>query len=350
MLRALGLGDLLTALPALRGLADAFGGHRRVLVAPAALWPLARWSGAVDELADLDLKTAGSWPVSPPAALRGADLAVNLHGRGPESTHLLLAGRPRRLAAFRCPELPETAAWPAWNESEHEVDRWCRLVAAAGATPDPRRLELAVPAGGPADAPDDAAREAARGATLLHPGAASSARRWPAERWAAVARAERLAGRRVVVTGSARERPLVEAVARDAGLPAAAVLAGRLGLTGLARAVAVAARVVCGDTGVGHLATAVGTPSVLLFGPTPPSRWGPPADRPWHRVLWAGSVGDPHADTPHPGLLRIGVADVVGTLAALDGAAPDGAAPDDPTAVAGPRWAAPRLPEDAGRC
>jgi ADP-heptose:LPS heptosyltransferase len=93
------------------------------------------------------------------------------------------------------------------------------------------------------------------------------------------------------------------------------VLAGRTDLMGLAAAVAAAGRVVCGDTGVAHLATALGRPSVVLFGPTPPSAWGPPPDRPRHRVLWAGRVGDPHAAEPDPGLLEIGVDDV---LAALD--------------------------------
>src|SRR6202011_5490147 len=49
VLRALGLGDFLTILPALRGLSEAFPGHRRILAAPARLEPLARHSGAVDE-------------------------------------------------------------------------------------------------------------------------------------------------------------------------------------------------------------------------------------------------------------------------------------------------------------
>ena len=56
---------------------------------------------------------------------------------------------------------------------------------------------------------------------------------------------------------------------------------------------------------VAHLATAYGTPSVLLFGPTAPSRWGPPADGP-HEVLWCGDgTGDPWGDEPDPALLRI---------------------------------------------
>lgn len=74
----------------------------------------------------------------------------------------------------------------------------------------------------------------------------------------------------------------------------------------------------CGDTGVAHLATALGRPSVVLFGPTPPSAWGPPPGRHRHRVLWAGRAGDPRAAVPDPGLLDIAVADVLAALVALE--------------------------------
>ena len=80
------------------------------------------------------------------------------------------------------------------------------------------------------------------GATIVHPGAASGARRWPAERFAAVASAELEAGRDVVVTGSAAERELAAAVA-GAGVT---VLAGETDLLGLAATIARAGRVVCG--------------------------------------------------------------------------------------------------------
>ncbi|MDP9388463.1 MAG: glycosyltransferase family 9 protein, partial [Actinomycetota bacterium] len=94
------------------------------------------------------------------------------------------------------------------------------------------------------------------------------------------------------------------------------VLAGRTDLLGLAAVVAAAGRVVSGDTGVAHLASAFGTPSVILFGPVPPSRWGPPPSGP-HRALWAGTVGDPHAPRRDPGLLRLHVDDVLAALADL---------------------------------
>ena len=304
VLRALGLGDLLTVLPALRALHDGFPDHELALATSGWLEPLVRHSGTVNAVLP-------ARPFEPlPFHAAGADVAVNLHGRGPESHRQLLAAAPRRLLAFAHADVPESAGGPPHREDEHEVERWCRLLRHCGLAADPARLELAPPA---VSLPAEAA-----GATLIHPGAASGARRWPGERFAAVARAERAAGRHVVITGGRDEIELAHSVAARAGLTPSAVWAGRTNLLELAGLVAQAARVVCGDTGVGHLATALGTPSVLLFGPTPPSRWGPPPGRPKHRALWAGRPGDPHAAEPADGLLAIGVEDVLAALADLD--------------------------------
>ncbi|MEW6636414.1 MAG: glycosyltransferase family 9 protein [Actinomycetota bacterium] len=307
ILRALGLGDLLTAVPALRALARAFPDHRRVLAAPAYLAPLAALTGAVDEVAD----TCPLAPLDP--SLHGAEVAVNLHGKGPQSHRVLLGARPGRLLAFRNPEVPGSAGGPPWEPREHEVRRWCRMLEHYGIAADPEDLEISSPA--------KAAPEEVIGATLIHPGAASPARRWPPGCWAAVARAEREAGRRVVVTGGPEERNLAREVARRAGLPADAVYAGRTGLLELAALVAAAGRIACGDTGVAHLATALRTPSVVLFGPTPPAEWGPP-ERPWHRALWTGRRGNPHGVNPDPGLLEVSAKDVIRALADLPASGP----------------------------
>ena len=304
-LRPLGLGDLLTAVPALRALADAFPSHRRVLAAPAALEPLVAMTGAMDQVVPTEpLVELGS-------SLRDADLADDLHGRGPASHRVLLAGRPRRLIAFANPAVPQSAGYPEWRDDEHEVSRWCRMLRESGVPADPRRLDLGPPTG---PVPDGVA-----GATLVHPGAAFTARRWPPERWSAVARAVVDAGSRVVITGGPGEEDLAMRVARRAGLTGAAVHAGG-DLAQLARLVVAAARVVCTDTGVAHLATALGTPSVVLFGPTSPRLWGPPPDRPWHRVLWRGTTGDPRGATPDAGLLALGVGEVIDALDDLPGA------------------------------
>jgi ADP-heptose:LPS heptosyltransferase len=304
VLRALGLGDLLTALPALRALADAFPRHPRLLATPSVLAPLAKASGAVDEVVPAD---GLAEPLS--RLLHGAGLAVNLHGRGPESHNLLLDTGPRRLVAFAHPAVPASSQGPRWRPDEHEVARWCRLLEESGIAADPTRLDLELP---PGPVPHGVA-----GATLVHPGAASPSRRWPAERFAEVVRFELGQGRRVIVTGGPDEADLAHEVAGKAGLPGGAVHAGQGGVLTIARLVDAADRVVCGDTGIAHLATALRTPSVVLFGPTSPVLWGPPPDRHWHRALWAGTSGDPHGELPDPGLLAIGVDQVTAALADL---------------------------------
>jgi ADP-heptose:LPS heptosyltransferase len=158
--------------------------------------------------------------------------------------------------------------------------------------------------------------------TVIHPGAADGARRWPPERFAAVALAEKCGGRRVAVTGSADERSLTRRVVAQAGLTPASNLAGTLDVIGLSRLVARAGVVVCGDTGLAHLATATATPSVVLFGPVDPARWGPPpVDR--HRPLWAGRCGDPHGALPFEGLLALEVREVLHAIDEARAATPE---------------------------
>ncbi|MEH0827534.1 MULTISPECIES: glycosyltransferase family 9 protein [unclassified Micromonospora] len=268
VLRALGVGDLATAVPALRALRAAYPDRELALAAPAWLGPLVDLIGGVDRLLPTDGLGPPPWPPPP--------VAVNLHGRGPGS-HRMLAGAGR-LLAFRCPEAGHPDG-PRWRAGEHEVHRWCRLLAWYGIPADPGDLALRRPAAGRAPA----------GVTVVHPGSKIPEKRWPAARFAALARALAERGHRVVVTGSADERELARRVAGAAGLPGATVLAGRTDLGELAALVAGARLVVSGDTGVGHLATAYATPSVLLFGPVPPAEWGPPPDRPRHRVLFAGA-------------------------------------------------------------
>ena len=283
VLRALGMGDLLVSVPALRALRAAFPGARITLAAPAGLRELVQLTGAVDEV----LPTGGlgelHWRHEPPP------VAVNLHGSGPQSIADLRATRPARLLTHAHHDYPAIDG-PRWRTDVHEVRRWCDLLGYYGIPADPRDLALARPHV-PSPAP---------GAVVLHPGAAYGARRWPVERYAKVAGALEKQGHRVVVTGNAGERELAEAVGGE-------VLAGRTGVPELAALIADAALVLCGDTGVGHLATAYGTPSVLVFGPVPPWRWGPPpgtAHR--HAVLWSGQEGPAFSDEPDPGLLRIG--------------------------------------------
>ena len=301
VLRALGLGDLLAGVPALRGIRRAFPGHRVVLALPPGLTEPALATGAIDSVLPAEAPGRGvpslaHWPGPPP------DVAVDLHGNGPESRDALAALHPGRLLAHALPDGPP---WPA---RLNERDRWCRLLTAYGIDADPTDLRLPRP-----DTPSPAP-----GAIVLHPGAGAPSRCWPVERYAAVAGALRARGRRVVVTGGADEGDLVARLAKLADLPDADVFAGGLPYDRLSALAAAARAVVSGDTGIAHLAVAHAVPSVTLFGPVPPSRWGPP-DHPRHRALWhPGPDGDPHGHETDPALLRIGTDDVLAALDALD--------------------------------
>lgn len=304
VLRALGLGDLLAGVPALRALRRAFPGHDLVLAAPAGLAPVAEATGAVDRL--LPASAPGravprtlDWTGPPP------DVAVDLHGNGPPSHRLLQDLRPQRLLAFAHPGTPEIEG-PPWDAEEHERDRWCRLLRSYGIDADPADLLL----------PRPRTASPAPGAVVLHPGAGSPARRWPVDRYAAVAAVLRERGTRVVVTGGADEGDLVARLAEQTGLPDTDVFAGGIPFDRLSALVAGARAVVSGDTGIAHLAVAHATPTVTLFGPVPPSRWGPPP-HPRHITLWHGPEGDPHGERPDPALLRITPAEVLRALGGL---------------------------------
>ncbi|MGW7463604.1 glycosyltransferase family 9 protein [Streptomyces xantholiticus] len=308
VLRALGLGDLLTGVPALRALRRGLPGHDIVLAAPARLATAAAATGLVDRLLP-----AFAPRRAVPAALAWAgpspDLAVDLHGNGPESRRPLARLCPRRLYAYSQPDAP------AWQDDEHERERWCRLLGAYGLSADATDLAVPTPAT-PSPAP---------GAVVLHPGADAPARCWPAERFADVARELSRAGHRVVVTAGAAEGRLAASVADRAGLGQDAVLGGTRGdvpFDVLMALVAQARCVVVGDTGLAHLATALGTPSVTLFGPVAPRLWGPPP-RPYHRVLWHPDPddlprpGDAHGERPDERLLRITVDEVLDAVRTL---------------------------------
>lgn len=315
VLRALGLGDTLAGVPALRGAERAWPGARLWFAGPAGPGEWLRSLGIVDDV----IPTRG---LDAPIAWQGSGhVALDLHGCGPQSHRLLTATRPAQLVAFDAPGFewspPGGSPWhgPPWHRDEHEVERWCRLLRSAGGDCGPEDLRLDVGPFTPRP------RE-----VLLHPGAAAGSRRWPAERWAAVAAALADDGWDVTLTGGNGERGLCEQiVASVAGAGTGtgmrvSNLAGQLDVPGLARRVRGARLLICGDTGVAHVGTAVGTPSVLLFGPTPPSHWGPAIDRDRHLVLWHGTSGyrgDPHGTDVDPALDRISAGEVLAAVGEL---------------------------------
>ena len=113
----------------------------------------------------------------------------------------------------------------------------------------------------------------------MHPGAGKEPNRWPAEHFGEVARTLRARGHRVVLAAGPRERALL--VRADAGAGTVLPRLPALPVHALAGALADADFALVNDTGVMHLAAAVGTPVLALFGPTDPAIWCPAAPRVW---------------------------------------------------------------------
>jgi ADP-heptose:LPS heptosyltransferase len=291
-------GDVLLAGPAIRAVAA--GGCRAVLLAGPRGREAAGLLPGVDEV----LQWRCPWIAPDPRAVcRGDVLAVadaisrldasqaviltSFH-QDPLPTALLLrmAGVPHITAAsedYPGSLLDVRHRLPA--AGLHEVERMLSVAAAAGfPPPDDRRLRLRSPlpdvsAGASALAPGS---DGSRGYVVVHPGASVPARAPLPERCAEYVTALADDGWRVVVTGSAGERPLTAFVAGTSALD----LGGRTSLAVLAAVLANAAAVVTGNTGPAHLAAAAGTPVVSLYAPTVSlERW-----RPWgvpHVVLGA---------------------------------------------------------------
>lgn len=295
VLRALMLGDLLCATPALRALRAGLPQARITLVGLPWARELVSRLASVDEFVELP-----GWPGLPErtaapraeqlaflAAMRARrwHLAVQMHGSGAVVNPLLAAFGARLNAGFAAPGAPRPGAdrrrFIAWPEQGRETGRLLALTDALGLRRAGDALDFPLR---PGDHERAAALLGPGRWVLVHAGAQLPSRRWPAERFAAVADGLAAGGWRVALTGTEGERALVAAVAAAMRHPALE-LAGRSDLWTLGALVARAALVVCNDTGLSHVAAALGTPSVVVASGSDVARWAP-ADARRHRVLW----------------------------------------------------------------
>ncbi|MBI5521926.1 MAG: lipopolysaccharide heptosyltransferase I [Desulfarculus sp.] len=192
-------------------------------------------------------------------------------------------GRGRRKIGFSGGKEP-LAAWalterlPAYDPQRHALERYLDLLGPLGLErPAPPRfgLEPQAPALAKAEALL-AGRRPGRQLVVLHPVAKWESKLWPVAHWARLARLLHQAGLDLVLSGSAADRGVTQAMAGQAGLAEGLWdLAGAVSLKELAAVLSLADLTVATDTGVMHLAAALGRPVVALFGPTSPGRTGP---------------------------------------------------------------------------
>jgi len=283
IIRTSALGDVVHALPVLTALRRHFPQARIGWVVEAAMAPLLAGHPDIDELFVVRLRDWRRRPLAAAtlrelrafrAALRrfAPDVALDLMGNHKGGALAALSGARRRIgAARRARREPSSTLWI--NESVlprgvHAVDRGLALLDALGLPPEPADFggERLLPAARLEPPPEPFA--------LLHPGAAWANKRYPQERWGEAARRLReatgLPTRIAVAPGEEALAAAVEAAAAGAAAPAPAPDLPTL--VALARA----ARLFLGaDTGPTHLAHALGTPVVMVMGPTHPERHGP---------------------------------------------------------------------------
>ncbi len=272
------LGDTVMAVPTLRALREAYPDGRAALAGPWA--PLLAGQGLADTLVTYPRAWLGRLRMADAVGALGADVALVL----PNSFEAALAARywgARRRVGFatggRRRLLTDPVALPF--PRRHQIDEYLSLLAPLGVPAADATPRLSPPE------PQSEARRAARalldevGATAgaplvgVHLGAAFGASKiWPAEHVAAFCAEVGGAGAVSVLLGTTADRPRAAEVMRPAPVPS---LVGRDRPEMLTALLAELDVLVCGDTGVGHLAAALGIPVVALFGPTDPRLTAP---------------------------------------------------------------------------
>ncbi|MEX1158959.1 MAG: glycosyltransferase family 9 protein [Thermomicrobiales bacterium] len=298
------LGDILLSQPAVRHLREIHPDSRLIAV-------VGPWSREIATIA---------WPVDAVVTVAFPGF-TRAPAASPIAPYRQLKREARRIRALRAKSayiLRPDAWWAAWLASMSVPDVVCsdeprtrRFATRVVTVPDHehaalRALRIAAGAGGqditaassrrlclPESA--DAAREAnrlrnERGVAgrylVIHPGSGTFVKEWPAARWKAVADAFAREDLRVILTGSPAEAEMCHDIA--SANPNCQSLAGQTSIPVLIELMRGAAAALGPDSGPLHLAVAAGTPTVHVFGPSGPRRYGPWGDPARHRVVSAG--------------------------------------------------------------
>lgn len=286
------LGDVLLTAPLARALRQALPGAEITLLASpggAAAAPLLPWYDRIETLRAVWQDLGGRLPLDPARELAlverlragryDAALICTSFSQTPwpAAYATYLAGIPVRAAiAVDFGGSVLSHAVPPPPGGTHQAERNLHLVESLGLPVSDRRLAVAVP-------PESGQRAtrwlreagiADGEAVAIVPGASCEARRWPASRYAAVARGLAAGGREVVILGTEKEREAADVIA--GACPSALSLAGRTSFPEFAALIERAAVVVCGNSAALHLADALGRPVVALYSGTDlESEWAP---------------------------------------------------------------------------
>lgn len=222
------------------------------------------------------------------------DLALIFHGNEPQASPMAYLSCARFII-----KLPSTSEYRfllsnrepvlTWNDFRHGIDQRLKVAELAGApAASPRMVLPLTPEGERATDGFLAENGIAADAALVgfQVGASTVSRMWLADRFVELGKRllATFPGIRIILTGSPQEQKYCQAIAARIG-PDAVVSAGQIALEYLPSLVARFKTLVTGDTGIMHLAVAVGTPVVALFAASDARRSGPSQDPEKHTVI-----------------------------------------------------------------
>jgi lipopolysaccharide heptosyltransferase I len=293
VIRLSSIGDIVHALPAVAALGESFPESEIVWAVEkryAGILEVNRPVRRVLELDTLGWRTRWTSPrtaeevVRNLVRLRGLDpdVTVDFQGLLKSAALARISGSPRRVG-FEERWLREPAAAAFYTERvsaqgrRHVVEENFALVERLGARTVPRcRWQFPLPRSVEAEqrVNERLAALGARKFLVINPGGGWTSKRWPPERYAELVRKlEEQDGHQVLITGSPAEEPMIGGILERAQVRRAAFF--RSTLVEFMALVRRASLWVGGDTGPLHLAAAIGTPIVAIYGPTNPARNGP---------------------------------------------------------------------------
>lgn len=306
--RALKLGDMLCAVPALRALRRFLPSAKITLAGlPWAARFAARFGAYVDEFIPFPGHPGLPEQHGDPfrfrkfrqeMRVRSFGLAVQMHGSGAITNEIVMSLGGRISTGFHPPEQasPDPEWFAPYPANLPEVERNLALLAYLGVPSLGSDLEFPILHEDERELALSGLSGTVRAGTYvcIHPGASRRDKCWPVEEFAAVSQALRKKGMTVVVTGDRGEADLARSICGALKGKCIDAASHNLGLGALALLIRGSRLLVCNDTGVSHLAAALRVPSIVIFGQADPLRWAP-LDRAFHRPL-GGSGLPPSVD------------------------------------------------------
>lgn len=295
--RTLQLGDMLCAIPAIRALRNAYPQAEITLLGlPWAKMLVERFPEYLDHFMHFPgYPGLPEQPFSPAAFIhflkeaqsRNFDLVLQMQGNGSLVNPMVELLGAKHTAGFRLPHdyAPDNGLFLPYPEGIHEAERYLKLMQHLGLEANDSRLEF------PIFLKDKKDLQAAGFAlpngsyVCVHPGSRGTWRQWPVEHFAALADACAEKGLSVVLTGTADEMPIVEAVAEKM-VYEPIIAAGKTSLGAVAALIGDAALLISNCTGVSHIAAALQTPSIVLSMDGEPERWAPRNMRLHRTIDW----------------------------------------------------------------